>query len=243
MTMPPTTTPPPNLLCEPDVIAAAYAGTRRRTTELLRAADAGVGDRLVPACPEWTVAELVAHMCGVCVDVLAGNIAGAGTDPWTAAQVEAFVGTPLPAILDRWDEVGPQVEVLLPAVPAQSTSQMVFDLTTHEHDLRGALDQPGGRDADAIRVGLGFLLTAIDGLIREHGLDGLEVTTGDEVLMVGDGDPRVQLNAAPFELFRALGGRRTLDEVRALDWSADPAPYLDRLFGGPLRPPTASLAE
>lgn len=234
---------PTNLLCEPDAIAAAYAGTRRRSTDLLRSADAGVGDRRVPACPGWTVTELVAHMCGVCVDVMAGNIAGAGTDPWTAAQVEALAGTPLAEILDHWDEVGPQVEALIPAVPAQGTSQMVFDVTTHEHDLRGALGQPGGRDADAIRVGLGFLLTAIDRLIREHGLDSLEVTAGTDVFTLGDGEPVVRLAADPFDLFRALGGRRTLDEVRALDWSADPAPYLDRLFGGPLRPPPASLAE
>lgn len=243
MTMPPTSLPPTSLLCEPDSIAAAYGGTRRRTTELLRTAGAEVGERTVPACPEWTVAELVAHLCGVCDDVMAGNIAAAGTDPWTEAQVEAFAGTPMLEILDHWDEVGPQVEALIPAVPPRPTSQMVFDATTHEHDLRGALGRPGGRDADAIRVGLGFLVVAVDGLIREHGLDGLEITAGDDVFTLGAGAPRVHLAGAPFELFRALGGRRTLDEVGALDWSADPAPYLDRLFGGLLRPPTVSLGE
>lgn len=235
--------PSRSLLAEPDAIAAAYAGTRRRATELLRAAGPQVADRLVPACPHWTVTQLVAHMCGVCDDVLAGNIAEAGTDPWTEAQVEAYAGTPLLDIVEHWDEVGPQVEALIPAVPPRPTSQMVFDVTTHEHDLRGALRQPGGRDADAIRVGLGFLLVAIDGLIREHRLAGLEVTAGTEVFNLGGGEARVRLAAEPFDLFRSLGGRRTLDKVRALNWSADPSPYLDHFFGGLLRPPPEPLAE
>ena len=231
------------LLAKPDAIAAAYAGTRRRATELLRAAGPQVADRVVPACPEWTVAQLAAHMCGVCDDVLQGNITDAGSDPWTAAQVEAFAGTPLPGILDHWDEVGPQVEALIPAVPPRPTSQMVFDVTTHEHDLRGALDRPGGRDADAIVVGLGFLFWALDRAVRAADLDALEVTAANNVWTLGGGDPQVHLAGPPFELFRAFGGRRTLDQVRALDWSADPSPYLDAFLGGLLRPPAQPLPE
>ena len=42
----------------------------------------------MPTCPGWTVKELFAHVSGVAADVLAGNIAEAGTEPWVAAQLD-----------------------------------------------------------------------------------------------------------------------------------------------------------
>ncbi|MCB1016316.1 MAG: DinB family protein [Acidimicrobiales bacterium] len=237
------------MLADPDAVAAAYAGTRRRSTDLLREVGAGddVAGRTVPACPEWTVAQLVGHMVGVCDDVLAGNIADAGSDPWTAAQVARAEGTPLADLLDHWDEVGPQVEALIPAVPPGPTSQMVFDVTTHEHDLRGTLDRPGARDSDGIDVGLGFLAKSLHRLIEAESLPSLEITTSGRVLTLGPvaegSEADLHLAGPAFEVFRAFGGRRTVDQVRALDWSADPAPVLDAFFGGVLRPPVEPLAE
>lgn len=236
------------ILADPETVAVAYAGTRTRSTELLRAAgpEAVAGLR-VPACPDWTVAELAAHMVGVCDDVLAGNVADAGTDPWTAAQVERYTGTSLGALLDHWDEVGPQVEAVIPAIPPAPTSQMVFDVTTHEHDLRGALGRPGARDSDGLVVGFGFLSKSLDRLIQGADLPTLEITTSGRVLTLGgvpDGEEaQVHLAGGLFDLYRAFGGRRTLAEVRALDWSADPSPYLDAFFGGILTPPTTPLGE
>lgn len=239
---------PPVMLAEPAAIAAAYAGTRTRSTELLRRAGPdAVADRVVPACPQWTVRQLTAHMCGVCDDVLAGNVAEAGTDPWTEAQVQRFADTPLGEILDHWDDVGPQLEAVIPAVPPAPASQMVFDVTTHEHDLRGALDHPGARDSESIVVGFGFLAKSLDRLIKAGGLPTLEITAANRVLTLGDVPPgspaEVHLAGSSFELFRAFGGRRTLSQVRALDWSADPSPYLGAFFGGILKPPTEPLDE
>ena len=57
-----------------------------------------------------------------------------------------------------------------------------------------------------------------------------------------DGEP-VTLEATPFELLRTFGGRRSIDQIRALPWSADPAPFLP-LFGmGPLEPPARPVIE
>jgi hypothetical protein len=52
----------------------------------------------------------------------------------------------------------------------------------------------------------------------------------------GAGAPAATLSAAPFELFRALSGRRSLDQVRSLAWDGDPAPYLEVLAPYPLPP-------
>jgi hypothetical protein len=38
------------------------------------------------------------------------------------------------------------------------------------------------------------------------------------------------VEVSDLELFRARLGRRTVDEVCAYGWSADPAPYLDHWF-------------
>ena len=236
------------MLAEPDAIATAYAGTRARSTELLRAAGPdAVAEQPVPACPQWTVRQLASHMCGVCDDVLGGNVDGAGTDPWTDVQVARYADTPLGDILDHWDDVGPQLEAVIPAVPPAPASQMVFDVTTHEHDLRGALGEPGARDSDSIVVGFGFLAKSLDRLIKAQGLPTLQITAANRVLTLGDvpagSEAEVHLAGSSFEQFRAFGGRRTLAQVRALDWSADPTPYLDAFFGGILKPPTEPLDE
>ena len=88
----------------------AYRATRDRITALLRGVDPEVADRRVPACPQWTVREVAAHLAGVCDDMLEGRLDGVATDGWTAAQVEARADRSLDEILDEWAEVGPRVE-------------------------------------------------------------------------------------------------------------------------------------
>ena len=69
--------------------AAAYVAVRERMTELVRPTSSEELARQVPACPDWSVQDLLAHAVGVAVDVAARRIEGAGSDPWTAAQVRA----------------------------------------------------------------------------------------------------------------------------------------------------------
>jgi hypothetical protein len=52
---------------------------------------------------------------------------------------------------------------------------------------------------------------------------------GDREWVEGYGPPAAALAADPFELFRALSGRRSLDQVRTLARDGDPKPYLDVL--------------
>lgn len=48
-------------------------------------------------------------------------------------------------------------------------------------------------------------------------------------LVLGDGEPVATLRGEPFELLRAMSGRRSADRVRALDWEGEPGPFLDLL--------------
>ena len=62
-------------------------------------------------------------------------------------------------------------------------------------------------------------------------------------MIVGDEPAAMRLTATRFEVLRAFGGRRSLDQVRALDWSGDPTPYLGLFELGPFSPPAEPVVE
>jgi uncharacterized protein (TIGR03083 family) len=225
---------------------AAYRAVRERVTSVLGKIDDRVAASTpVPGCPEWTVTEVAGHLCGVCVDILEGNLDGVGTAPWADAQAERFAPLGLAGVLAQWGEVGPKVEALADGFPAEPATQLVFDATTHEHDIRGAVGAAGGRETAALAVPLEFLSRSLDRRVCERELPPLQLRAPDGwTCTAGAGEPQVELRASTFEVFRSFGGRRSLEQIRQLDWSGDPDPYLAVLFAGsPLQPPDDPLIE
>src|SRR5690349_1201144 len=106
--------------------AAAYRGIRERITELTNGLEPEVADQIAPATPGWRLRDVVAHVTGVNADILGGNIDGAGTDPWTAVQVETRLARTLAEILAEWDEIGPSLDDIMPAIPDSPRSQIIF---------------------------------------------------------------------------------------------------------------------
>jgi hypothetical protein len=189
---------------------------------------------------------VVAHLTGVCADVLAGNLEGVTTDPWTAEQVGRRRDVPLDEIVKEWSGTAPQVEAMAEHFPGRSAEQWVFDLTTHEHDIRGAVSQPGARDSDGLAVGLDFLVTmGIASSIAAHGLPALRVKTGGHEWVIGgdDADTANELEAEPFEVFRAMSGRRSPSQIRAYAWTCDPDAYLPAFTYGPFTVRQTDLVE
>lgn len=235
-------------------LGAAYEASRRRIAALVRAADDdSVGTRTaVPACPGWTVHDVVAHLTGGCADVVAGNIEGAATSEWTAAQLEARRGTPIDEVLAEWEELAPTYASWIDDFPGRLRHQAVGDITVHEHDIRGALGRPGHRDEFAVDVATDFVISAIaDPGARAAGLGPIEVRAGDHTWVVGSSDepmrdpaaavfdallaearpadgraPVGSVGAGPFELFRAFTGRRSAAQICSYQWSVDPAPFV-----------------
>ncbi len=217
--------------------ATAYDAVRTRMTALLGQADPEQLARQVPACPDWTVHDLLAHVTGVAVDVSAGRIEGAGSDPWTAAQVEARKDASRDDLLAEW-EAAPIGAALLEADTMQA-AQVVFDLTTHEHDLRGALELPGERDSEGVDVGWTWATTVL-GMLRDgYGEGAVVLTTPAGATTCGAAEPTSGVTADRFELFRAMTGRRSADQVAAWDWTGEPA--VERLCLLPAR--TTALVE
>jgi uncharacterized protein (TIGR03083 family) len=221
-------------------VAIAYAGCRARITAIVGRIDRERADTMVPTCPEWSVHDVVAHLAGGVADALAGNLEGLGTDEWTAAQVRARRDASTADVLTEWNQNAPALERFLD--PAGMLGrQAVADAVSHEHDIRTALSMPGARDSDAVRIGLGFAATRLIESAAEHGV-ALRLRSTDG-LDLGADDARVTLRGDEFELLRAATGRRSVDQLREMDWIGDPEAVLGAFTWGPLRPSEKRIDE
>jgi uncharacterized protein (TIGR03083 family) len=228
--------------------ARIYDETRRRITALVSEA----GDRIerpVPACPDWTVKDVVAHLAGLTADWRNLNLADYGSDEWTEAQVAFRRERDLVSLLAEWEDHTDAIRPMLDepgaaGLPPYMPMMVITDIVAHEHDIRGALGVPGARDSEAVVVGL---RSQIGGMRQHFGRVGLPALRIDAVGLrdwaVGTDEPVATLRGNLFDLFRATGGRRTMDEVRAMEWDGDPGTFLPHLLQPPYTWPSAPLHE
>ena len=223
---------------------------------------------IVPACPRWSVHDLISHLTGNCANVIRGDLEGVATDPWTAAQVEERKDRTTAAVLAEWAEVAPPYAAMIDDFPGLFGRMTIGDITAHEHDLRGAIGKPGQRGSESLWIAIDFLMTGIvDLAMRQHGLGPLEVRCGAHRWIVGTGEapttergpwqeamlapdtsepvaaPVGSVTAEPFELFRAVTGRRSARQIRSLEWTVDPSPYVAAFGGGPFTVRATDLYE
>ncbi len=208
-------------------MAAGYGGARTRIEELVRGLDGEGLSQRVPACPEWTVKQLVSHLCGVAADSVGGNITDVGGAGWTASQVEARRQRSVDELFEEWTVLGRQIEAGLDDLHPTLASALIGDVITHEHDLRGALGQPGERASDGVVISTSFYARNFGKRLKDAGLPTLIVHGGEHEWTAGREEPIGTVRAPLFEMLRGLTGRRTTDEVKGFDWSIDAAPYLD----------------
>jgi uncharacterized protein (TIGR03083 family) len=192
----------------------------------------------VPACPGWTVKDVYSHIVGVSADVLAGNLDGVATPPWTAKHVSDRADHTLTKVLSEWAELGPKFEEALRAIGDQGTERIVIDQWSHEQDIRGAVGKPGSRNVPRLAFAVDVGFTGFGSAWPEE-LPTVEVIGDSGRWRVGAGEPAVTLVTSDFELARALIGRRSRAQYLALDWTpADESvvgPVIDRLHAFPFR--------
>jgi len=209
-------------------LALLYRDTRERLTSLVSGLDDESLAIPVPTCPGWRVRDVVAHLAAVVEDVLAGRLTGPPSEAETAVQVARYAGRPMTQTLAGWTAGGPQFEEIISAFRVPPA---VIDVASHEQDIRGALGLPGARDSEVIRQLAGWLLERLRTPVP------VCVTVEDAEFRAGpDDEPVLGLRTTRFEAFRWRMGRRSRDQLAALDWSGDPAPVLDHLVVfGPAR--------
>ena len=206
--------------------AAIYAEARQRLSELVLAADPERLAVAVPASPAWSSRDVVAHVTGIVADIQAGNLTGVGTEPWTQAQVDARRGRSLAEVVEEWSTTAPVLEGLMGTLPPRVGEGLIGDLACHEADVRGALGEAPLRDAPSTEVALAVYLARLGKRISGAGLPSLRVCAGDTETIAGSGEPGTSVRADPFELFRAVTGRRSAEQIRAFAWDGDPEPYI-----------------
>jgi uncharacterized protein (TIGR03083 family) len=225
-----------------DQVGSAYAAVRTRVTDLTRDLDEAGEVATVPTCPRWTVHDVVAHLAGVVDDALAGRLDGVATDPWTQAQVDARRGEPIGAMLAAWEAAAPPFEDLLDHIGPPGR-QAVLDAVSHEHDIRTALGCPGARDSDAVTIGYDFIATMFIGSARQQGIPiRLGGVDADDR---GPADATHRLEGSAFDLMRAMTGRRSVDQLRAMAWTGSGTceDALAAFTYGPFRPAVVFIDE
>jgi hypothetical protein len=202
----------------------AYAQVRGRFEDLIRAADPDDLVRVVPACPEWRVRDLLAHVVSLPAAIGAGRAPSGHVNGWLSELVAERSEQPVELILDEWN----QLDDVLRAMLTGPAGLLFPDLAVHEHDLRGALDRP---DHEALPVAelMPRTMAAFRHPLRDAGLGAIEVRNGSTSWRTSDDPVGWTLLVDPWEAVRALGSRRTAAEVRQLPAEGDCEPYLEIL--------------
>jgi uncharacterized protein (TIGR03083 family) len=227
-------------------LADAYEQTQANVAALVRdLPDARLG-AFVPASPDWTVQDVVAHVTGIAADLGQGRIPmeldlvrslndetlAAQRESLTARQVEERRGRSIDEVIDEWDSHMPALLAMIrgeqpfPAPVPFAEAIIVTDLAVHAQDIRGALGTPGDRDSAAVSMALLSYVAAFGLKLREAGLPAMRFVYDGKERVAGDGEPAATLTARRFEVFRALAGRRSRDQILAMDWHGDPLPFV-----------------
>ena len=206
--------------------SATYKEARERVCELMTSLSDEDLRRDVPSCPGWKTRDVLAHVVGICTDTLSGRIEGAGSEEYTSRQISERKDSSVSEVIAEWNEHAAAFEEMLDSIHPAISGGIVADLVTHEQDARGALGAIGGRDGDAFDLALDSQVRFFGRRIKDAKLPTLEVVAGTQRWVAGKEAVSGAVEADRFELFRALIGRRTHDQVRAFAWTVDPGPYL-----------------
>jgi uncharacterized protein (TIGR03083 family) len=225
-------------------LAAAYQQTRATILRILGDLDDRQVLTVIPACPAWTVRDLIAHMAGVAGDTIGGRFPAinphgtwaerqAVVDAYTASQVSSRQAMSMDEVLTQWTAHMPRLLAILRGdepLPAGSMPAhdwvIVSDIVAHAQDLRGTFHMPGDRDSPGVALGLERYVKGVAQRLDVAGLPALRLCAEDHEYLAGSGSPAASVTASQWELFRALGSRRSASQLCALQWSGDPEPYV-----------------
>jgi hypothetical protein len=209
-------------VADPRLIARLYQETRERIVALVVGLDDAALSTAVGACPGWSVRDVVAHVAAVAEDWVSARLAGPATDEETAAQIARFGGYHLAEILATWSDAAAALDHM---AETAGVKPPLGDITSHEHDIRGAIGRPGAQDSEAVWHSSDQLFTNLGTPVP------LIVTVEDAEYRSGPDDrAEIRLRTTRFEGLRWRTGRRSRAQLAAMDWSGDPTAVLEHLY-------------
>jgi uncharacterized protein (TIGR03083 family) len=221
--------------------AEMYESERAAFIAFLRGQAVDRLDVMVTATPGWAVRDVVAHVVGIAADLNAKRFGDGDGDAWTAAQVAARRGRSIDELAIEWDREAPTFEHGLRLFGYTFAAHYLADLLQHIIDVRAALDGTWLPADQHLAVAVDFYLTSFEESLAAAGAGAVDVRVGDEHWRLGNGDSIASVTTSRFELFRSLGGRRTRQEIRSLDWAGDVDAVVDLVSRYPT--PSRSLGE
>ncbi|MBO9524380.1 MAG: maleylpyruvate isomerase family mycothiol-dependent enzyme [Nocardioidaceae bacterium] len=234
-------------------VGAAYVEAKDRFAALMGSLSDDELTMPVPACPAWTVQDVFAHHVGVLTEVASGSLRELGDpmrllDQWrdadvardrdvlTARQVEERRGRSVSQLVAEWDNAA---SALAPALSGQTPmpggmspiigSVVVNDVVVHEGDVREALGLDTAPEILATSLALAGYGASFELRLRQLGLPAIAFAYDGKTRQFGDGDATATVTADRTTLVRMLASRLEESDMRALDWTGDPAPFLGLL--------------
>lgn len=185
----------------------------------------------VPTCPGWSVKDVMAHVSGLVAETLAGVPLPRGSDEATARQVNDRAELSLAQLCCEWVGNADAFAALGDEDPTY-VAALTSDLVVHAIDISEALDRPIDIDIEAVQrvasrygaslqqraIEAGCMLTLVlDDIVSGDGpsKDPAEASSGND-------DSKLVLRSSSHEFLRAVTGRRSGAQVRAMDWTGNP---------------------
>ena len=107
---------------------------------------------------------------------------------------------------------------------------ILTDAAVHQQDIFGALGIERARDGVPIRKGVSGYVVAMGWRLAAAGLPSLRIEAEDKTYTTGDGEPGARVKASRFELFRAMSGRRSPEQIAAYAWDGEAEPYIPYFY-------------
>ena len=202
-----------------------YLDSQRRVIDLVGPLSAAELDRRSPACPLWSVRDLLAHLAGTSAAVDGEPGTGAVASPeWTQAQVEARRDRTIGELVAEWQRYAPAVSQI--PVSSRSWLPMLHDALSHEADIRGAIGAPL-LPADALAAAWPLLTEPITARLAPLGTVLLRLD--QQPITIGTGSPDLEVEATQFDFWRAWFGRRSPAQIGGWVRVGDPVRFAEQL--------------
>jgi uncharacterized protein (TIGR03083 family) len=143
-------------------LSQVYRESAAEFIDVVRGLPAGQVGATVPACPAWTVHDLLAHLAGSSSDLVARNLDGITSDPWSARQVDDRRQRTTDELVAEWERNVEPVSSLCDTVAGPNPA---WDVVVHLADLREAVGLPPG----PVDHGWDEVLVAAVGLLASGG--------------------------------------------------------------------------
>jgi uncharacterized protein (TIGR03083 family) len=217
---------------------AEWTAAQGRVIALVDGITPEQADLTVPACPDWTVRQLLSHMVGLGADVVGDDEPDDHNAVWTQRQVDQRADVQVADLVAEWRDLTAPLQEWM----SRHTTRPLGDVVIHEQDLRGALGVPGAQDTDGLHALRDRMVGGFAGAVADLPPVAL---VGKDWVWCSSGDPddaEVRIEASDFDLTRAVMSRRSEAQLRSWTTRGDVGPYLAGFAGlGPL--PEADLSE